>query len=154
MSAARTRPRSAASRRFRPSLRRARGFTLIEIVVAFAILAVGLGLAMQIATSAMRNTRLAAQRTEAALYAKSLLDTLGVGERLEEGADSGEFGEDYRWDLSVTPFEIESSVPGLDPAIAPVELYRLELVVTWGKRPREHEARFVTLRALTPDAGG
>jgi general secretion pathway protein I len=134
--------------------RRARGFTLIEIVVSFAVLAIGLGIAMQIATGAMRNARQAEQRTEAALYAQSLLDSVGIGERLEEGGSSGEFGDAYRWELSVTPFEVESPADSpLDPALAPVQLYRLELVVTWGQAPREQEARFVTLRALTPDPG-
>ena len=134
--------------------RRARGFTLIEIVVAFTVLALGIGLAMQIATGAMRNARRAAERTEAALYAQSLLDSAGVGERLEEGDTSGEFGEDYRWTLTVAKHEVESeaAVP-LEAGAAPVQLYRLELVVVWGERPREQEARFVTLRALTPDVG-
>ena len=60
--------------------RRQAGFTLIEIVVAFSILAVGLGIAMQIATGAMRQSRSAADYTEAALYAQSLLDAI-----LDEG---------------------------------------------------------------------
>ena len=51
-------------------VRRTRGFTLIEIVVAFAVLAIGLGIAMQIATGAIRNSRRAAERTDAALYAQ------------------------------------------------------------------------------------
>lgn len=135
--------------------RRARGFTLIEIIMAFAVLAVGLGIAMQIATGAMRNSRQAAQRTEAALHAQSLLDIVGVGERLEEGATSGEFDDDYRWNLDVSRFEIESEeTPGLEPAQAQVELYRLDLTVTWGPREAEREAHFVTLRALTPDPNG
>lgn len=131
------------------------GFTLIEIVVSLAILALGLGLAMQIATGAMRNARHAAQRTEAALYAKSLLDAAGVGERLEEGQDSGEFGEDYRWSLTVAKEEVEAEgTAGLDPSLSPVQLYRLELLVEWGEGRTAQEARFVTLRALTPDPGG
>lgn len=136
---------------------RARGFTLIEIVVSFAILALGLGIAMQIATGAMRNTRRAAERTDAALHAQSLLDTVGVGERLEEGGSSGDFDDDYRWALDVSRYEVEADPAAgalLDPASAPVQLYRLELVVTWGRAPREQEARFVTLRALTPEPGG
>lgn len=134
--------------------KRAHGFTLIEIVVSFAVLAIGLGIAMQIATGAMRNARQAAQRTEAALYAQSLLDSAGIGERLQEGSSSGDFGDEYRWELSVAPFEVEGPADSpLDPALAPVQLYRLELVVTWGQAPREQEARFVTLRALTPDPG-
>lgn len=134
--------------------RRASGFSLIEIVVAFAVLAIGLGITMQIATSAMRNARQAEERTEAALYAQSLLDSVGIGERLEEGETNGDFGERYRWSLTVAPFEVEAATESpLDPALAPVQLYRLELVVTWGRAPREQEARFVTLRALTPDPG-
>lgn len=134
------------------SPRRQRGFTLIEIVVAFAILALGLGIAMQIAGGAMRNARQAATRTDAALYAQSLLDTVGVGERLEEGSSSGEFGEQFRWHLDATKYEIETETP-LDAGLAPVQLYRLELRVTWEASGKEQEARFTTLRALTPDTG-
>lgn len=129
---------------------RQRGFTLIEIVVAFSILAVGLGIAMQIATGAMRQARSASDYTEAALYAQSLLDNVGVGERLEEGESSGEFDERFQWSLRVEPYEIETDAP-VDEAMAPVELYRLELLVTWRRGRNEQEARFVTLRALTPD---
>jgi general secretion pathway protein I len=130
--------------------RRARGFTLIEIVVAFSILAVGLGIAMQIATGAMRQSRSAADYTEAALYAQSLLDNVGVGERLEEGESSGEFNDRFQWSLRSEAYEIETESP-LDTGIAPVELYRLELLVSWQRGRNTQEARFVTLRALTPD---
>lgn len=130
-----------------------RGFTLIEIVVAFAILALGLGIAMQIAGGAMRNARQAATRTDAALYAQSLLDSVGVGERLEEGGTSGDFDEMFHLDLDAQKYEIESETP-IEPGLAPVQLYRLELRVTWEAGGKEQEARFTTLRALTPDAGG
>lgn len=131
--------------------KRQSGFTLIEVVVAFSLLAVGLAAVMQIAIGAMRQARNAAQFTEASLYAQSLLDIVGVGERLEEGGDSGRFGDDYSWQLDITPYEATSASDSpLDPAIAPVDLYRLDLTVTWGRGRRVHEAEFSTLRALTP----
>jgi general secretion pathway protein I len=129
--------------------RRQQGFSLIEVVAAFALLAVGLGATMQIAVRSLRQARNAAEFTEASLHAKSLLDTYGVGERLEEGGDSGQFGDRYDWELEVTPYEVPSDAP-LDPALAPVELYRLDLRVRWSRGRHVHEARFATLRALTP----
>jgi general secretion pathway protein I len=136
----------------RPGLRAAAGFSLIEIVAAFAILALGMGLCMEIATSAMRQSRQAAEYTQAALNAKSLLDTVGIAERLEEGGASGEFDERYRWELSVIPYESEVGMEsGLDSTATGVELYRLELLVTWQAGRGQREARFATLRALSPD---
>lgn len=135
--------------------RHQRGFTLIEIVVAFAILAVGMGLAMQIATSALRQTRQAAEHTQAALNAQSLLDTVGVGERLEEGSDAGEFEDGTRWELDVTPYEIAlSNDSPQETGMAPIKLFRLQLTVRWGDAQHERSAQFSTLRALTPDPNG
>ncbi len=129
--------------------RRQSGFTLIEVVVAFSLLAVGLAAVMQVAIGAMHQARSATEFTEASLYAQSLLDTTGVGERLEEGTDSGRFGDRYQWQLDVRPYEIATDTPQ-DPAMAPVDLYRLDLVVTWERGRRVHEVQFSTLRALTP----
>lgn len=129
--------------------RRQGGFTLLEVVIAFSLLAVGLAAAMQVATGALRLARNANEFTEASLYAQSLLDTVGVGERLEEGSDSGQFGDRYTWQLEVTPFEVVSDTP-LDPAMAPVRLYRLDLIVSWERGRNIYDAQFSTLRALTP----
>ena len=128
---------------------RQHGFTLIEVVAAFSLLAVGLGIMMQIAVGAMRQARSASEFTEASLYAQSLLDSAGVGERLEEGGDSGRFGERYAWNLEVTPYEVPSET-SLDSATVPVALYRLDLTVRWERGRNEHEVHFSTLRALTP----
>ena len=128
---------------------RQRGFTLIEVVTAFALLAVGLGAALQIAVGSLRQARNAADFTEASLYAQSLLDTVGVGERLEESGDSGRFGERYAWELEVTPYEVPSDMP-LEQGMVPVTLYRLDLRVRWDRGRHTHEAQFSTLRALTP----
>lgn len=122
---------------------------MIEVVVAFSLLAIGLAAAMQIATGALRQAKNAQEFTEASLYAQSLLDTQGVGERLEEGSQSGQFGEHYRWQLDVRPYEVQTDTP-LDPAVSPVVLMRLDLTVSWERGRNTHEAHFSTLRALMP----
>ena len=132
---------------------RQRGFTLLEIVAAFAILAIGLGMAMQAASGAMQQSRQSAEHTRAALHARSVMDTLGVGERLEPGQFDGEFDDGYRWRVEVTPHELgaEELPVGFDPGFAAVSLLRVELVISWQRGGQEAEARFTTLRAMLPN---
>lgn len=135
-------------RPFPPIPTRQRGYSLIEIVAAFVVLALGMSIAMQSVTGALLQARNAADQTEAALLAQSLLDAAGVGKRLEPGEESGEYDERFEWTLRVEPYELEefAALDGLSPVA--VELMRLELEVRWAEGRRS--ARFATLRALTP----
>ena len=129
------------------------GFTLLEVVAAFAILAIGLGLAMRAATGAMQQSRQAAEHTRAALHARSILDTLGIGEPLEEGSYAGEFDDDYSWSAEVTPFEFaDGELPvGFDPTLGAVRLLRIDLVIEWERGGRLAQARYASLRAMLPE---
>lgn len=135
------------------SAAKARGFTLIEVVAAFAVLVLGLGLVMQIATGGLRQARQAAEYTEVSLLAQSLLDTVGVGERIELGATRGEWEGGYRWELTVSPYQAESESGGfgIDPMSAPVQLVELELAVSWERNRNTREMRYLTLRAMLPE---
>jgi general secretion pathway protein I len=131
-----------------------RGFSLIELVAAFLIFAVGFGVLMQILSSSIRNTRNAAEYTQAALWAQSKLDTVGFGEKLKEGSERGRFDEDYRWELQISKYEvIDSKLAAGIEQVAPVDLYQCDLTVSWGQQRNSRNARFVTLRATVPDAG-
>ena len=146
---------------------RQQGFTLVELVAAFVIFAIGFGVLLQILSTCLHTTAQSTDYTRVALWAQSLLDTQGVGDQLHEGSYSGKFDERYRWQLNVqkvTPPE-EPAAQGVAvagnagaPAIqaTPVgppvmDLYQLELVVSWGGYYLTHNARFVTLRAQSPD---
>lgn len=122
-----------------------RGFSLLEIIVAFVVFAFAFGLLMQVASGSLRNARHSAHFTHAALLAQSKLDELGAGEPLEEGSDSGRFGDVYEWRLDVTKQEPPLAPNGNIDQL-PFELVRLELVVEWRDGSRAREARFVTER--------
>jgi general secretion pathway protein I len=152
-------PRSSI--RSPPDSRSARGFTLIELIAAFTLFAIGFGILLQILSSGLHTTTQAADYTRAALWAQSLLDVAGVGEPLREGDASGRFDDRYRWDLRVhkvaaasTPSLVPSNPPilGAMPQSSGVELFELELVVSWDGSYLTHHARFVTLRAQNADA--
>lgn len=146
--------------------RRSRGFTLIELIAAFVIFALGFGVLLQILGGALHTTRQSADYTRAALWAQSLLDVQGVGEPLKEGGSSGRFDSEFSWQLNIgkyQPVPVTSNnavLPGMAQGSVSittpgqVELYQLELVVSWGNQYLMHNARFVTLRAMGPPRVG
>ena len=92
-----------AMKRFRPPAagRRMRGFTLIEMIAAFLVFAISIGLLLDVLASSMRNARLSSDYTMAALWAQTRLDAVGVVERVEEGHSNGRFDDTFAWDLDV-----------------------------------------------------
>lgn len=143
-----------------PRLARQRGFSLIELIAAFVVFALAFGVLMGILSSSIRNTRLAAEYTQAALWAQSRLDVVGIGEKLKEGHESGRFDDDYRWELDISKYEpppmpVESGVPhsGNLENFQSIELYRVDLEVLWGDRRSSKSAHFVSLRSRNAEAG-
>ncbi len=140
---------------------RQRGFTLIELVAAFAIFAIGFGVLLQILSTCLHTTAQAADYTRAALWAQSLMDMQGVGEPLQEGSSSGRFDDRFTWQMNVAKIQPpeEPQTGGVTPGnqnqqgvqittvANTIDLYQLELVVSWGTFYMNHNARFVTLRA-------
>lgn len=125
---------------------RQRGFTLIEVMAAFAIFALLFGVTLQILSTSMSNTRRAGDLTMAALWAQSVLDVAGVENMIEPGRSSGQFDDRFSWTLEITEEGVFEE-RGLDPAELPINLYRLQLTVEWGEDP-VRSAFFETLRAV------
>lgn len=113
--------------------RSARGFTLIEVIVAFAVLALALAIVLGTLSNASRQVRWSDDAGRAALHAQSLLDDTGVAETLVPGRSDGVFEDGrYRWTLDVAPWRepLAQAPQPVDPA-AP-RLLRLVLDVYWG----------------------
>ena len=129
--------------------RRQRGYSLLEVIVAFALLALALGLLLGTLSGATRQVRWSGDAGRAALHAQSLLDTVGVGQALEPGRVEGEFEDGrYRWSLEVSPWT-EGAAPPTRPGAA--RLLELALTVQWGDGgPRER----LQLRRLRLVQGG
>jgi general secretion pathway protein I len=140
---------------------RQRGFTLIELVAAFLIFALGFGILLQILSTCLHSTAQAADYTRAALWAQSLIDMQGVGEPLQEGSSSGSFDDRFKWQMDVakidppeepqtggvTPGNSNQQGPQVTAVGNTIDLYQLKLVVSWGSYYMSHNAQFVTLRA-------
>jgi general secretion pathway protein I len=92
------------SRHFRPKVRASAGFSLLEVLVAFTLFAVAMGVLMQIFSRGVNGAALASQYAKATMYAESKLAAVGVEEGLKEGVTGGKIDDDYAWQISVTPY--------------------------------------------------
>jgi general secretion pathway protein I len=135
-----------------PARSRQGGYTLIEVIVAFAVLALALTLLLGTLSGAARQVRWSADAGRAALHAQSLLDQTGIGTSLQPGRTSGEFEDGrYRWTLDIAPF-VDASRPApatFQPGAA--RLLRLTLAVDWGDAGPRQRLRLQSLRLSAPD---
>ena len=137
--------------------RRAGGFTLLEVLLAFVIFSISFAVVLQIISGSIRNTMRSKQYTEVALIAQSVMDQVGLDIPLELGSQaSGEEGA-YRWELGIYEYEQpELTDEAYDSVmladLAGVELLQIELYILWGEPPDERSRRFSTVRSIT--AGG
>lgn len=102
-----------------------RGFTLVETMVAFAVLALCLAVLFELAGTGLRAERQANARLVALRLAESHLARLGRAEPIIAGTTDGRYDEIFRWSLAAEPR------PGV-PAVPAVTPWHLELVVAWG----------------------
>ncbi|WP_243043151.1 prepilin-type N-terminal cleavage/methylation domain-containing protein [Dyella sedimenti] len=122
----------------------ARGFSLLEVIAATLLLAIAFAALLQVAGGSIALTRNADDHSQAALWARSLLDTVDIVTPLQPGVTEGRFDEEYRWRLAVTPWGPQGQP---DPK-ASMHMVKLDLDVFWGRRAHERSAHFSTLRML------
>lgn len=118
------------------------GFTLLEVLVAFVILAGVLGVVMRISAQAMDTSLRAAERQQALMLARSQLDRVLARRELLPGSERGDFDlAGFHWELDVMPFTFpEQENEPLETIILP---YRIDLRVYWGQ---SYELQLTTLR--------
>ena len=134
----------------RSTQNRAEGFSLLEILVAFTLLAVAMGVLMQIFSSGVNGATLADRYAKATMYAESKLASVGIESDLKESATSGKFDDDFAWALLVRPYQDpvpkEQSVVDYEKLMV-TQLYEVELKVSFtADDRRERVVNLSTLR--------
>jgi general secretion pathway protein I len=92
--------------------RRRSGFTLIETLVAFAVLALGMSSLMTALSGATRNETRADFLLRASREGQSHLDSLGVDGPIVQGETSGSYDDGLLWTLVVEPYVVLKSPLG------------------------------------------
>lgn len=147
--------RRARSRRPPGFSARQGGYTLLEVIVAFALLAMALTLLLGILSGSTRQVRQSADAGRAAMFAQSLMDQVGVGERLVAGERDGVFEQGrYRWRLRVAPWRDPAvAASGQPVTVAGPELFEITLAMQWGDGPGQR-LQLRTLRIAAAGSGG
>jgi general secretion pathway protein I len=117
---------STLQRLRRGARRKFRGFTLIEVLVAFAILAVTLTALIQIFSTGLRSIMSVERYASATLLARSALAEVGTEIPLGPGERSANAGDGFAWRLRITPALAPLASPG-----AMIVPYQVAVTVTW-----------------------
>lgn len=126
---------------------RCSGFSLLEVLVAFVILALALGVLMRVFSGSLNNIGTSARYTQALALAESKLAAVGIDTPLERGESAGVDGQGNSWRITVKPHQEASSGP--ENVAMPLELYEVEVNVGWEEGPKKPRTlKLTTLRAV------
>lgn len=130
---------------------RERGFSLLEILVAFSILSLALGVLLNLFGGGIKLARVADDTARATELAESKLAQVGIVEPLSEGQTAGSFDERFRWFVRVQPYALANEE--IDPETLPVHLYMVTVRIEWNDGSRIRSVNLATLRAAVDDRG-
>lgn len=107
-----------------------RGFTLLEVMFALAIIAISLTAVLGSQSQGVSLASEAKFRTTAAFLAQSKMAEIEVKKERELTSDSGDFGEDfpgYMWELNVSAVML-GGLEGISD-----HLEQIDLKISWGE---------------------
>ncbi len=115
-------------------MKRKRGFSLVETIVAVALLGVGISACVACMGSATRASARAEEYTAVQLLAREKLAELELASP-QEGQETGDFGEErpgYYWRTTTAPTDTP-------------DLHQVRLEIVWGDPEHPRTAEFVTM---------
>jgi general secretion pathway protein I len=126
-----------------------RGFSLLEVLVALTILALSLGVLMQLYSTSMRNAALSGDYAVATDLGQSLLDEWSASGDPDGAPASGRHADRYDWSVEFAPVEAADNTPR---AVTGLRLIHVVVTVAWSDGPGTPMRSVVldTLRTMPP----
>lgn len=119
------------------SKRHMAGFTLLEILVAFVLMALVVGSLIQLFSGALHSVALSEEYSSAIQVAESQLQTVGKAIPVKKGQVSGQAeGTRYHWSVTIKPADLLKNPDDFSLSIKP---FQVTVQVTWDSagKPRE-----------------
>ena len=122
-----------------------RGFTLLEVLVAFLVLSLSMGVLMRIVSQSLNALATAEHHQVALQLAESkLADVLTHLDADSQGKEQGRIDSRYRWQSEIEPYQFDNQEAGARYSITP---WLIRVSVIWGRRPAERVS-LSTIRLL------
>ena len=106
------------------------GFSLLEVLVAFTILALTLGVLWQIFSATAQRARVVQETHRAVMLAESKMSELALTDLVRAGEDAGEVDATFRWQRRVEPLEAKRATLGTRAWAS----YQVIVQVQWSPR--------------------
>lgn len=123
------------------------GFTLLEVLIAFAIASIALAVLYRGATDGLLGSRLAVRTDEAVARARSRLAVLCHGAPLAPGEQSGDDGSGYIWRTQISRAATETVARSEeDRPSSPLraDLFAVRVTLLWPGAARPHQVSLET----------
>lgn len=123
------------------------GFSLLEILIAFSILALSLGILLKIFSGGVNTAMVAEEYTAAVQIAESLMAKTGVETRLQSGSTADIENEKYHWQVTVSPFEFNPD--NVDLKATTTVFFKVKVTVSWGENgDNDRQVELTTLKLV------
>jgi general secretion pathway protein I len=128
-------------------LNKQQGFSLLEILIAFSILALSLGILLKIFSAGVNTAEVAEDYTAGVQIAESLMAKTGVETPLQAGQDSGLENEKYNWLVTVSPFAFNAE--NVDTSAITAVLFKVKVIVSWGNdNANDRQVKLTSLKLI------
>jgi general secretion pathway protein I len=124
------------------------GFTLIEVLVALAILGISLAVLLHIFSESLHRARESQAEMTASALAQSLLADAGHSLPLRPGDTTGELPNGYSWRLHIEPYGSDE-----DRKSWQMGAVAISASVSWNDGGQRRSMTLTTLRAVPKEPG-
>ena len=119
-----------------------RGFTLLEILVALAILATAVTIIFQLFSAGLRNIAVSEDVVSAAVRAEAKMREVLSNEELTENSWTETTTDGYTFAVNITE-ALQEKTDSL-----PVQVLQVDLAITWTKNSKERSLRLKTYKTV------